>query len=484
MNPTVLYIDSDAATRRLVTRVLIPAGVRVLEAATVAQGQQIVAQMRPDVAIVDVDLGVGDVDEVVPLLRQGSDGGSPVVLAVTADDDPQHMARVQDAGFAAVLTKPLDIDRLAGDIARHAPNFRPQAETAPEPISSTDGTVPSLWRHVLTPLTVSLVQNVATSEGVLLLRADDDDDWVVVAAHSLRRDIVPPQAGTRIPSATSKWLEEAIVAGEPVVSHPTPLETAAFLPAESRTVLVAPVADDHGRAYGVVVLGERRQRTFGFPPAQIAACVSETTKIATMLRRFERLDEAIGERRRELEELRIRAAWTVAAGDHQEETGGQARVRLGARVGEDLALPESQRTLLEHALRVHDVGRAWIGREVLSLGMLSDGEAQALLDSHAGHTLEIIRSLECPPAVVETVRMSALPWTHAEGEAGLPARIVAVVGAYEALTRRGRNGRDPMSAKEAVAEISADSGRRFDPRVVSALARVVSDKEMDERRAS
>ena len=483
MNPTVLYIDSDAATRRLVTRVLVPGGLRVLEAATVAQGQQIVAQMRPDVALVDVDLGVGDLDQIVPLLRQGADGASPVVLAVTADDDPQHLARVKDAGFAAVLAKPLDIDRLAADIGRHAPNFRPQADVAPE-TPSIDSTVPSLWRHVLTPLTISLVQNVSTSEGVLLLRADDDDDWVVVAAHSLRRDIVPPQAGTRIPAATSKWLEEALVAGEPVLAHPTPLETAAFLPTESRTVLVAPVADDHGRAYGVVVLGERRQRTFGFPPAQIAACVSETTKIATMLRRFERLDEAISERRRELEELRIRAAWTVAAGDEQEEAGRQARIKLGARLAEALDLPDNQGMVLEHALRVHDVGRAWLGREVLSLGMLSDGEAQALLDSHAGHTLEIIRSLECPAPVVETVRMSTLPWTHAEGEAGLPARIVAVVAAYEALTRRGRAGRDPYSSKEAVSEISADSGRRFDPRVVSALARVVGEQNTDDLRAT
>jgi len=480
MSPTVLYIDSDAATRRLVTRVLVPAGVRVLEAATLAQAQQIASQTRPDVAIVDVDAASGDGDEIVRLLRQGSEGPGPVVLAVTADDDPQHLARVKDTGFAAVLAKPLDIDRLAADIGRHAPNFRPQAEAAPE-TPSIDSTVPSLWRHVLTPLTVSLVQNVSTSEGVLLLRGEDDDDWVVVAAHSLRRDVMPPQVGTRIPVATSKWLEEAVMAGEPVVANPTPLETAAFLPAESRTVLVAPVADDHGRAYGVVVLGERRQRTFGFPPAQIQACVSETTKIATVLRRFERLEEAIGERRREIEELRIRAAWTVAAGDEQEEAGRQARVRLGARVADEVGLPESQSLILEHALRVHDVGRAWLGREVLSLGMLSDGEAQALLDSHAGHTLEIIRSLDCSPLVVETVRMSSMPWTHAEGEAGLAARIVAVVAAYEALTRRGRAGRDPLPAKEALAEISSDSGRRYDPRVVSALAKIVGEQESTER---
>src|ERR1051325_3696307 len=77
MSPTVLYIDSDAATRRLVTRVLVPAGVRVLEAATLAQAQQIASQTRPDVAIVDVDAASGDGDEIVRLLRQGPQGPGP-----------------------------------------------------------------------------------------------------------------------------------------------------------------------------------------------------------------------------------------------------------------------------------------------------------------------------------------------------------------------------------------------------------------------
>lgn len=478
MSPTLLYIDSDAATRRLVTRVLVPSGMRVLEAATVAQGQQIVTQTRPDIALVDVDAAGGDINEVIPLLRQGADNASLVVLAVTADDRPDHLTRIREAGFVAVFAKPLDIDRLAADIARHVPGFRTPADSAAD-TPATEGAVPSLWRHVLTPLTMSLVQNVATSEGVLLLRSEDEDDWVVVAAHSLRREAILPQAGTRIPVATTKWLDEAVVAGEPVIGHPTPLETAALLPAECRTVLVAPVAGDNRRGYGVVVLGERRQRTFGFPPAQVAACVTEATKIASVLRRFERLDEAIAERRREIEELRIRAAWTVAAGDEPEEAGPPARLRLGARLAEQVGLPDGQGVVLEHALRVHDVGRAWLGREVLSLGMLSDTDGQALLDAHAGHTLEIIRSLDCPPLVVDAVRMSALPWTHAEGEAGLAARIIAVVAAYEALTRRGRAGRQALSPKDAVAEIAAESGRRFDPTVVAALARLVGEQGMN-----
>ena len=473
MSPTLLYIDSDAATRRLVTRVLSPTGVRVVEAATVPHGHQVATQTRPDVVIIDVDVAGLAVEDVVPALREGLEGAPPIVLAVTADDRPHFLARITEAGFAGVLAKPLDIDHLATDVGRYLPAFRPPTDVAPgPPPASSDRALPPLWRSVLTPLTIGLVKNVATSEGVLILRPDSEEDWLVVAAHSLRREATLPTAGTRIPASAVKWLEPALVESEPVVAHPTPLDTAPLLPPECLTVLVTPVAAE-GHVYGAVVLGERRQRTFGFPPAQLAQCVAETRKIATVLRRFEQLDDAVIERRREIDAMRIRAAWTVASGDHADPRR-EATVRLGTRVGERLGLSAAQRVTLEHALRVHDVGRVWLERAVLSLGMLPGSEAHGLLEGHSGQTLDILTSLDCPPAVVDAVKMSALPWVEA-GDDSLPARVVAVVATYEALTRGGSADRHPLSPKDAVAEISRESGRQFDPSVVAALVDVAAE---------
>ncbi|MQK16877.1 HD-GYP domain-containing protein, partial [Escherichia coli] len=50
----------------------------------------------------------------------------------------------------------------------------------------------------------------------------------------------------------------------------------------------------------------------------------------------------------------------------------------------------------------------------------------------------------------------------------LAARLMAVASAYEDLTSR-HNYRQPLAHEEAVAQISADSGTRFDPSVVLAL---------------
>jgi len=476
MSPTLLYIDSDAATRRLVTRVLNPGGVRVVEAATMSQAEQVADQTRPDIVIVDVDVAGLAVEDIVPVLRQGLDR-PPIVLAVTADDRPQYVARMTEAGFAGVLSKPLDIDHLTTDIGRYLPTFPAQTEAPPVAAPATGETaVPPLWTRVLTPLTVTLVKSVATSEGVLVLRADPEADWVVIAGHSLRREVTLPNVGGRIPTAALKWLDPALAEGEPVVAHPTPQETAPLLPPECLTVLVAPVAAE-GRVYGAVILGERRQRTFGFPPAQLAQCVAETRKIATVLRRFEQLDDAIVDRRREIDAMRVRAAWAVATGDHA-DPGREAIVRLGTRVGERLRLSDGQRIVLEHALRVHDVGRVWLERSVLSLGMLTGLDAHGLLDAHSGQTLEILTSLDCPPPVVAAVRMSMLPWKET-GDDGLPGRVVAVVAAYESLTRGGSPDRNPLSPKDAIAEVWGESGRQFDPAVVSALADVVAETYFD-----
>jgi response regulator RpfG family c-di-GMP phosphodiesterase len=484
MTPTVLYIDSDAATRRLVTRVLVPAGVRVIEAATLAQGHQAMGQTRPDLVVVDVDVPGLDLDDFIPTLRQGLEGPEPFFVAVTADDPNRALAKATESGFATILGKPLDIDRLASDLEQWLPVSQSQVEPVQseqpaEPLrSGGTSSIPPLWRRALAPLTVNLVRSVATSEGLLALRHESDDEWVVVAAHSLRPGVVLPATGTRVPRTDLKWLDEALAEKDPVVAHPTTLETSPLLPPECRTVLVAPVRDN-GRAYGAVVLGERRQRTFGFPPAQIAQCLLEAGKIATVLRRFEQLDQAITERRRAIDEMRIKAAVAVALGE-EHDAEREAIVRLGARLADRLRLSSQQRVLLEQALRVHDIGRVWLGRAVLSLGMLSSAENQALLEAHAGQTVEILTSLDCPTAVVDTVRLSQLPWTEATGHTGLVARMVAVIAAYEALTARGRSDRESLSPKDAVAEISSDAGRRFAPDVVSAFADLVSEARVGE----
>jgi hypothetical protein len=333
----------------------------------------------------------------------------------------------------------------------------------------------------LTPLTANLVRNVAMSEGVLALLNETGDVLVVAAAHSLRSGVVLPAPGTEIPRAAVAWLDRAISHGEPVVPEPEHVEQSRVLPAECSVALVVPVTDN-GRTYGVVVLGERRKRTFGLPPAQVSRCTAEAEKVAAVVRQFEQLDEVISERRREMDEMRIAAVLTVAAPDG-DAIERKTFVRLSSRLGERLGLPRTWRPVLEHAQQVHDVGRVWLGRAVLPLSVLPAPESQKLLDDHPDQTLEILTALDCPARVIDVVRTSRLPWTEAGGDVGLAARVVAVVAAYEALARQDDPNGTPLRPDDAIAEIIKASGSRFDPAVVEAFVDLVTEPDGDARPA-
>jgi len=56
-------------------------------------------------------------------------------------------------------------------------------------------------------------------------------------------------------------------------------------------------------------------------------------------------------------------------------------------------------------------------------------------------------------------------------EIPIPARLIALVDVYDALTAR-RSYREPMSHDEAVAVIVAGSGTHFDPAVADAFREV------------
>jgi hypothetical protein len=406
-----------------------------------------------------------------------------VFLAATANDRPQHLTRAKDAGFTAVLVKPLDIDSLATDIRRQLPASLPagSGDVLPRDVR-TDGfarrsggaSFRPMSHLTLALLAANLVKTVGTSEGVLALRDERQDELVIVAAHSLRAGATLPSPDTRVPVTSGTSVDQALSRGEPVVAEPGRVEQSPLLPAECTVALVTPVTDQ-GVTYGVVILGERRKRTFGLPAAQVAQCVAETARIAAVLRQFEQLDEAVQQRRREMDEMRIAAVRAVAAPDVDADR--ETFVRLVSRLGERLGLPARLRPVLEHAQRVHDVGRVWLGRAVLPLSMLSPDECQGLLDDHAEQTLEILTALDCPSLVVDVVASSRRPWTELEGEIGLAARIVAVVGAYQALTEHDEANRTPLRAEDAVAEISKAAGARFDPAVVEALVDLVTEPD-------
>ena len=109
MEDTLLYIDSEPATRLLVRRVLGSAGFRVLEAESLDSGRLLAEQARPEIVLLDVDDDTAPAG-LLPAFRKSPGMERSVFLASTADDRPARTEDLVACGFQGVLVKPLDIE--------------------------------------------------------------------------------------------------------------------------------------------------------------------------------------------------------------------------------------------------------------------------------------------------------------------------------------------------------------------------------------
>jgi PAS domain S-box-containing protein len=111
---TVLVADPNRTTRPIIAEQLARHGYHVLEATTVEQAVA-VAQEGVEAILVDTSLDGMNGWEILPLLRQSDPKRrTPIVLLSLAS----HSRSELPAGAEGVLTKPVEEDRLLGELAR------------------------------------------------------------------------------------------------------------------------------------------------------------------------------------------------------------------------------------------------------------------------------------------------------------------------------------------------------------------------------
>ena len=110
---TVLYVEDDAASARLVEELLgrVPA-VRLVVARTGAEGITLARRERPDLVLLDPGLPDISGEEVLRLLHEGSAGAVPVIAVVTGDSRPERLQQLREAGAAECVIKPVGLGRL------------------------------------------------------------------------------------------------------------------------------------------------------------------------------------------------------------------------------------------------------------------------------------------------------------------------------------------------------------------------------------
>jgi two-component system KDP operon response regulator KdpE len=106
---TILIVDDEAPIRRLLSGTLTRAGYRVAEAASGRQAVEMLAEVQPDVVLLDLGLPDRDGLELIPAIRKQS---RAAILIVSARDATEHKVTALDLGAVDYVTKPFDTEEL------------------------------------------------------------------------------------------------------------------------------------------------------------------------------------------------------------------------------------------------------------------------------------------------------------------------------------------------------------------------------------
>lgn len=165
--------------------------------------------------------------------------------------------------------------------------------------------------------------------------------------------------------------------------------------------------------------------------------------------------------------------------------GHSVRVsELATEIGMAMELTKPQVENIRVAGLLHDIGKMEISGEILSKAADLSTEEKELMDLHTvkgAYILSAVGSVlkEVVPIVVAHHKyfVDTIEDNNNRDTMKIPlgARVVAVADAFDAMTtdRPYRKGMPPW---EAFQEIVAKTGKQFDPNVVEAFKRVVSEK--------
>lgn len=176
----------------------------------------------------------------------------------------------------------------------------------------------------------------------------------------------------------------------------------------------------------------------------------------------------------------VRALLRTLEARHQYARGHADRVAgLAVAISQEMGCPPETTEGIRVASRVHDIGHVSISDMILlKPGELTELETE-IMRTHPLVGAQILDALEFPWSVKPAVRYhhermdgSGYPEGLMGEEIPLAARVLAVADVMAAMTS-DRPHRQARSEAEAVAELTANRGSKYDPQAVDALGHVL-----------
>ena len=194
----------------------------------------------------------------------------------------------------------------------------------------------------------------------------------------------------------------------------------------------------------------------------------------------EHLSELVNIQARRIEELFLEGVQVLVEALEAKDAytrGHSTRVSAySGRIASELGLSAEDQQFIRLAAELHDVGKIGVRESVLLKPARLDPDEYGHLMQHMDIGARILEPLlKNAPLVIDIVRShhehfngTGLPDALAEDAIPLPARVVSLADAFDAMTS-ARPYRDAMSPQAAIDEIDRCSGAQFDPAVVDAF---------------
>ncbi len=213
----------------------------------------------------------------------------------------------------------------------------------------------------------------------------------------------------------------------------------------------------------------------GYLPARVRIALTHETELAES-------------RRRELEQSYVSTIAALAtaldAKDRYTEAHSRETAALALAVGRRLGLIDDRLKFLEYAAYLHDIGKIGIPGHILHKpGPLSPEEFEVMKE-HPVIGERIVGSVPFLSPVRSIVRAeherfdgAGYPDGLAGAEIPLEARIILACDAFHAMAT-DRPYRNALPKSRILEELRSQSGKQFDPIVVSALLAVIESEEV------
>lgn len=113
----ILVVDDNQDSRELVIKILQREAVTLFEAIDGEEALEKVAQVRPDLILMDISLPKINGFEVIRRLKGNPDYSAIPTIALTAHAMKGDRNKALEAGFDGYISKPIDIHRFYEQIA-------------------------------------------------------------------------------------------------------------------------------------------------------------------------------------------------------------------------------------------------------------------------------------------------------------------------------------------------------------------------------